>query len=171
MHKATFKIRFFGSFLLRSNKRKLMVNWKLQRWRANTVYIIKVDCEICFEVFHFSHWLHIFYTRLLTPTWASSGSWAGSAVPAVPPFSQTSWSWRSGSAPRPRPPSDACRAARRCASCTSARSRRWRRRCWRRRPSTFPETRSAASPASAEWDNNLQFTDRTETSACFLYLL
>lgn len=87
-----------------------------------------------------------------TPTWASSGSWAGSAVPAVPPSSRTSWRWHSGSAPPPRPPSGAGSAAprRRYVSCRSAQSRRWRRRCWRRRLSTSPATRTAASLASAK---------------------
>lgn len=91
------------------------------------------------------------FSTVGTPTWASSGSWAGSAVPAVPPSSQTSWRWHSGSAPPPHPPSDAGSAAprRRYVSCRSAQSRRWRRHCWRRRLSTSPATRTAASLASA----------------------
>lgn len=98
----------------------------------------------------FSRWLGVF-----TPTWASSGSWAGFGVPAAPPSSQTSWRWRSGWAPLPHPPSGAGSVApcRRCVSCMSALSRHWKRRCWRHRPSTCPATQSAAAPAAAESEN------------------
>jgi len=106
-------------------------------------YLLLVSCRTS----KLRWWWH---RREPAPTSVSSGSWRGSAGPVGPPSSPTSWSWRSGSGPRPHPPSAAGNwGCLRSWSCRSARSRRWTRRCWRRRRSTCRGTRTDASAASS----------------------
>lgn len=94
----------------------------------------------------------------LLPTSVSSGSSGGSADPAGPPSFLTSWSWHSGSGLQRRPRFGAGNVeCRRSVSCTSARSRRWTRRCWRRRQSTSLGIRTDAAEAFSAEDNRTGF--------------
>lgn len=83
---------------------------------------------------------------LKAPTWECAGSSAGSANPAGPPSSLTSWNWRSGLAPQRRPLSDAgSEECLRYGNYKNALSRRWTRRCWHHH-----QTHTSFSKACAE---------------------
>lgn len=86
------------------------------------------------------------FLPLKAPTWECAGFSAGSANPAGPPSSLTSWNWRSGLAPQQRPLSDAgSEECLRYGSYRNALSRHWMRRCWHRH-----QIRTSFSKACAE---------------------
>lgn len=91
------------------------------------------------------------------PTLVFFGSWEGSADRAGPPFSQTSWSWHSGSGPLRHPLSAAGNGGcLRFENHMSALSRRLKRRCWRHHQNTYQVIRTFASVASSVEERRTQ---------------